>query len=205
MLKGLIAAVASFVGCTKQPSGRYYMEADLGSRIRSEYVRDRLTGQWIYREFELRVDTLRPLPDPISDDEHGDKLSLQLFKPGWARTGGLRSGTPVREDGYWIWRGAEALDRADVEGRAAYGVQVEWPREGEETRYDPMEVFPLDSLGSTEPGVWSDWYSAASMRPGAFGWWEEVHGRPADSPPRPEYPFTLRWRLTLIDRPGWIP
>ena len=204
-MNGLVAAITSFLGCGRESSGRYYMEPDLGSRHRSEYVRDRVTDQWIYREIELRVDTLRPLPDPISDDQHGDKLSLQLFKPGMVKTGGLRSGTPVREDNYWIWRGAEALDEDDLKGRAAYGAQLEWPREGEETRYDPMEFFPLEALGTTEPGVWSPWLSAATMRAGAFGWWEEAHGKPADSLPRPEHPFELRWRLVLIDRPGWIP
>ena len=209
LLGGLLAALASLFGlrCGKGPSlsTRYHMLRDMGSRHNFLYVHDRVTDRWVYREFELRVDTTRPLPEPISDDEHGDKLSLQLFKPGMAKSGGLRSGTPVMEEGYRIWRGADIADEADLAGRAAYGVNVSWPVEGEETRHDPLEIFPLPPLGETEPGVWSEWFTASSLREGAFGWWEEVHGKPLDSLPKPEHPFELRWKLVLDEVPGRIP
>ena len=48
-MNGLVAAITSFLGCSRESSGRYYMEPELGSRHRSEYARDRITGQWIYR------------------------------------------------------------------------------------------------------------------------------------------------------------
>lgn len=57
----------------------------------------------------------------------------------------------------------------------------------------------------TEPGVWSPWFAASSLREGAFGWWEEVHGKPLDSLPKPEHPFEFRWRLVLNEVPGRIP
>jgi len=198
--------VASLFGaCGKAASGRYAMATDPASRYRFQYVRDRTTGLWIYREFELRVDTIRPAPDLWSDDAHGDRLSLQLFRPETAQSGGLRSGTPSIEEGYRIWRGADVADKSDLDGRAAYGVNIAWPREGEETRYDPLEIFSLPPLGDTEPGSWSPWVTAASLREGGFGWWEEVHGKPLDSVPAPEHPFEFRWRLVAMDVPGRIP
>jgi hypothetical protein len=208
-LGGVIAAAASLFGlkCGKgaSPSGRYEMAADPGARQSSRYVRDRVTGEWVYREFELRVDTVRPLPEPLRDSEHGDRLSLQLFEPGMTKSGGLRSGLPVVEQGYRIWRGADILKEADLRGTAAYGVRISWPRKGEETRHDPLEIFPLLPLGETEPGVWSPWFTASSLREGGFGWWEEVHGKPLDSLPRPEHPFEFRWKLMLDEVPGRLP
>jgi hypothetical protein len=207
LFTGFFAAAASLfgLGCGKAVSGRYVMATDPGSRYSFKYVRDRVTDLWIYREFELRVDTVRPMPEPWSDDAHGDRLSLQLFRPQTAQTGGLRSGTPAIEDGYRIWRGADVADESDLDGRAAYGVNVSWPREGEETRYDPLEIFSLPPLGDTEPGTWSPWLTAASLREGGFGWWEEVHGKAADPVSAPEHPFEFRWRLVTIDAPGRIP
>jgi hypothetical protein len=202
-----LAILAALAGarCAREPLPRYALESDPGSRSRAEYVRDRASGRWVYREFELRVDTLRVLPDPMTDDAYGDRLSLQHFAPGSAKTGGLRSGLPRLDRGHRTWSGADVIGRADVEGKVAYGVTISWQRDGEPTRYDPMEVFPLPPLGATEPGAWSDWFSAATLREGAFGWWNEVHRRPGESLPRPDHPFEFRWRLLLEDTPGRVP
>jgi hypothetical protein len=206
-LKSALAALASLLGlrCAKGPAARYVLAADPGSRSGFEYVRDRTTGRWLYREFELRVDTLRPLPDPLTDEASGTRLSLQLLKPGSAQTGGLRSAEPRTADGYRVWSGADVIGREDVDGKVAYGITVSWPREGVETRYDPMEVFPLPALGTTEPEVWSPWARAASLQEGALGWWKQVHGEPPGPLPEPAHPFEFRWRLVPTDVPGRIP
>ena len=202
-----LAAVASFVGlnCAKAPPGRYALEVDPGARLRTEYVRDRVSRRWAYREFEVRVDTTRALPEPLRHPDYGDALSIQLFKPGSAQTGGLRSIVPRIDDRYRVWSGADMIGRPDVEGRVGYGVAVKWYRDGAETRYEPMEVFPLPPVGDAEPEEWSPWFSAATLRPGAFGWWAEVHGTPVDSIPKPDLPFELRWRTMLTDVAGLVP
>ena len=207
---GILATLASLlgIGCGKSSSTRYTLARDLGARTNSRYVFDRVSGQWIYREFELRVDTARPLPDPISDDEHGDRLSLQVFRPMTVASGGLRSGTPEIEGGYRIWRGADVAREEDLEGRVAYGVTVTWPVVDDTSGapHDALEIFSLPPFGDTEPDVWSEWVTAAKLREGGFGWWEEVHGKEGDSvPPPPKYPFEFRWRLRLDEIPGRLP
>lgn len=192
------------IGCGAQPAGRYVAERDPGASVRIEYVRDRVTGQWAYREFELRVDTARVLPEPLRHPDRGDGLSVQLFGPGVAKSGGLRDIEPRIDGAYRVWSGADMMYRPDIDGHAAYGVQLEWYVEGEPTRKEPMEVFPMPALGETEPGEWSRWFSASSLRPGAFAWWEEVHGTPVDSLPKPEYPFEMRWRIVLDEVAGRI-
>ena len=206
----ILATIASLLGlgCGKASSTRYSMATDLGSRHSFKYVHDRVTGKWVYREIELRVDTARPLPDPISDDEHGDRLSLQLFRPLTVQTGGLRSGTPVIEGTYRVWRGADMANEGDLEGKAAYGVTVEWPvvDDSSGAPHDALEIFQLPAFGETEPDVWSPWMTAAKLRVGAFAWWDETYGRDSDTvPPAPKYPFEFRWRLKLDEVPGRLP
>jgi hypothetical protein len=178
------------------------MVTDEASRYGFKYVSDRVTKRWVYREFEIRVDTARPLPV----DTGSNIISLQLFRPTTAQSGGLYSGTPALDGVHRVWRGADVSDEDDLRGESGYGITVSWPQEGKETRYDTMEMFPLPAFDSIPPETWSPWATAASMRAGAFGWWEEVQGIPADSvPPPPKYPFELRWRLILTDQPGVIP
>jgi hypothetical protein len=204
-----VAALAIFlVAACSQPiarSGRYRMARDPGSRHAFAYVQDRETGRWVIRECELRVAQARPLPGPLQDEAHGSKLAVSIFRPGSVESGLLLSLDFERRDGQRVWRGADVLDEDDLEGRVAVGVQVEWPQEGEETRYDPLEVIPLPPLGDTPPGQWSEYLRAGHLREGAFGWWEETHGRGAPELAPPEHPFELRCRLVLKDVPGVVP
>jgi hypothetical protein len=201
--------VASLVGlrCSKAPATttRYSLERDPGASIRTEYVRDRVTGNWAYREFELRVPVARPLPDPLRHPSSGDQLSLQVFDPLGTKSGGLRSIEPVVADGFRVWSGADMIGRPDVEGRTAYGVRISWVQPGAETKYDPMEVFPLEGLGDVEPGQWSPWISASTIRTGTFAWLEQVAGTPPDSLPKPENPFEFRWKIGLTEVAGRVP
>jgi hypothetical protein len=186
-------------------SGRYRMASDPGSRHGFEYVQDRETGRWVIRDCELRVAEARALPEPLQDEEHGSKLDVSIFRPGSVESGLLLSIDFERRDGFRVWRGAEVLGEDDLEGRVAYGIQLEWPEAGKETRYEPLEVIELPPLGDTPPGQWSEFLRAGQLRPGAFGWWDEAHGRDAPELAPPEHPFEVRCRLVLKDVPGVAP
>jgi len=199
-----LALAAVLTACTPA-SGRYGVEVDPASRNHIKYVMDHTTGRWVHREFEIRVDLERPLPDPLTDMQTGDRISFQLFKPGSAQTGGIFSSTPAIENGFRVWRGMDALHADDVAGPISYGVGVAWPQSGQETRHDPMEMFPLPPLKEAVPETWSVWATAAALRSGAFGWWDEVAGKPAEPPGSPEHPFQFRWRIVYAEIPGRIP
>ena len=126
LVRRALVAVASLLGlgCSTAPPGRYALAAEPGATPRTEYVRDRVSGRWVYREFEIRVDTTRVLPDPLRDPDHGNALSIQLFKPGSAQTAGLRSIEPRLADGHRVRSGADLAGRPDVEGQLAYGVAL---------------------------------------------------------------------------------
>jgi hypothetical protein len=200
----LLAALLS-VQCATSPRGRYVMATDPGSRYGFQYVRDRTTGRWVHREFEIRVDLERTLPELLKDADIGNRFSVQLFRPETAQTGGLFSAVPVAQDGFRVWRGADVIDKADLVGKAAYGVSVSWPEPGRETKVEPMEVFSLPPLDDTAPEEWSAWATAATLRAGAFGWWDQTAGNPVTPAPAPDHPFELRWRLVYAEIPGRIP
>lgn len=200
----LVAALLS-AQCALSPSGRYTTAADPASRYDFQYVRDRTTGRWVHREFEIRVDMERTLPDFSEPSPTGNRVSVQLFKPGSAQSGGIFSAIPVVEGGYRIWRGADVLHKEDLGDRIAYGVSVSWPRDGQETKYDPMEIFPLPALGDTVPEQWTRWATAASLRAGAMAWWDQTVGNPSAPVDAPAHPFEFRWRLVFAEIPGRIP
>lgn len=202
----LFLGVRAALKVARTPGGRYRMATDPASRHSFQYVQDKTTGRWVNREIELRVSVRRPAPESWSDDAHGDRLSLQLLRPISAQTAGLRSGLPVVEGEWLVWRGWEVLDESDLRGQSTYAVTVQWPVEGQSTRFDDSENFRLPPLGAMPPDAWSEWAEAADQRPGAFGWWAEVQGAPRDSSAaRPAFPFQFRYRLVLFDNPGVTP
>jgi hypothetical protein len=165
-----VLPILAFVGCIGGTSaGRYTMATDPGARYGFRYVRDRESGLWVHRECEVRVSAQRKLPDPISDAEGGDRLHSQRF------------------------------DGNDLQGRSAFGVQVEHPKPGEPSDWEPMELFAFPPMATMVPDAWSEWTLAANQRAGAFGWWEEVHGSAPEPPVPIEFPFELRCRLLLKD------
>src|SRR5215470_16287738 len=157
MRLSFVAVTIVLLAVQCESAGRYAVAKDPASRYGFQYVRDQKTGRWVHREFEIRVDLARDLPDLRTDSDVGDRFSVQLFKPATAQTGGLRSAVPVVEDGFRVWRGADVMDKYDLDGKVAYGVSVSWPQAGSETKYDPMEIFPLPPLDQTEPERWSAW------------------------------------------------
>ena len=200
-----LAAVclATLLACSG-PSGRYVAQHFRTTRSNFVYVRDRVTGNWMNRHCELRVPVARALPDPLMTEEHGTALSVQLHDPESVRTGGLRSVDFVVRDGFRVWVIDDVLAEADVEGQTSYGVQVAWPKAGETTRYDPLELFHLPRLGDGPPETWSPWVVASSTRAGAFGWWNEAQGAPPEPPQPIAHPFELRCQVVATDTPGVV-
>jgi hypothetical protein len=203
---GAVAWAAAAVGCAgaAAPSSRYVAEHFHTTRTNFEYVRDRVTGQWMNRHCELRVSVARPLPEPLLTDAHGTALSIQLHEPGSVRSGGLQSVNFSVRDGFRVWVIDDVLRPADVQGRTKYGVSVKWYRTGQETQYDPLELFHMPGLGNEPPGTWSPWVVASSTREGAFGWWSEAHGAPPAAPTPIEHPFGLRCQVVATDTPGVV-
>jgi hypothetical protein len=195
----MLAAATLAAGCAADSGGRYRVSVDPASRYSFKYVQDRGSGLWVHRECEVRVSTKRKLPDPISDAEHGDMLHSSRFEPGAVGTGNLSPTKFVVEDGYRVWRFQELLTEDDYAGKTSFGVQVEWPVEGEPTRHEPLELFALPPPGDTPANQWSQWRTADRSRSDAFGWWEEVHEAPPEQKATIAYPFELRFRLLLKD------
>lgn len=207
VLRRILATVAPLVGlsCAEKTPGRYEVARDPASRYGFTYARDKETGRWVNRECELRVSVRRVLPDPLTDAAHGDRISVQRLGPETAQSAGFMGSEPTLEGDYRTWRTTDAAGKEEVQGRSAYSIAVAWPVEGQETKYDPAEIIPLPPLGNAAPGEWSEWLSASTIREGGFGWWEELHGVPADSLPRPEFPFEVRCRAVFTDVPGRVP
>jgi hypothetical protein len=189
--------IATALACAD--GGRYRLRTDPASRYHFRHVQERESGLWVHRECEVRVSVRRPLPDPISDSENGDLLHSSHFEPESVGTGNLSPTKFETVDGYRIWRFQELLTEEDFAGRTAFGMQVEWPVPGGPSKEEPLELFALPAPGDTPPDHWSPWRTAESMRTGAFGWWEEVHGAPPESVPAVPFPFELRFRLLLKD------
>jgi hypothetical protein len=185
-------------------SGRYAAQHFRTTRSNFVYVRDRVTGNWMNRHCELRAPVARPLPDPLMTEEHGSALSVQLHDPESVKSAGLRSVDFAVRDGFRMWVIDDVLEEADVDGETSYSVQVSWPRTGEETRHDPLELFHLPRLGDQPPDTWSPWVVASSTRTVAFGWWDEAQGARPEPPQPIAHPFELRCQIVATDTPGVV-
>jgi hypothetical protein len=193
----LVVALA-MAGCVGNvTAGRYTMATDPGSRYSFRYVQDTRTRLWVHRECEARVSTERKLPDSTTDD--GDRLHSQHFEPESVSSGNLVPNEFETHDGWRVWRFRHLPSEADLTGRSAWGVQVEWPKPGGPSDWEPMEMFAYPPMATMAPDEWSAWKTAAATREGGFGWWNEVHGAPAEPQAPVEHPFELRCRLLLKD------
>ncbi len=191
-------------GACAEPRGRYAAEHFQTTRTNFVYVRDRVTKNWVNRRCELRVAVARHLPDPLETPESGTRLSVQLLQPGTAQSGGLNSVKFETRDGFRVWSIEDVLHEDDVNGRSSYQVQVAWPREGSETKYDTAEIFHLPMLGDQPPNSWGPWVTADKTREGAFAWWSETSGRPPEPAQRIANPFELRCEIVFTDTPGVV-
>lgn len=194
------ACIAALVACVGGGNGgRYTMATDPASRYAFRHVRDRQTGLWVHRECEVRVSAKRKLPDPISDDETGDHLHSQRFDSESVGTGDLVPAQFELHDGWRVWRFRHLPNEDDLRGRTGLGIQVEWPKRGAPSDWEPMELFAYPTIATMAPEEWSTWSTAASQREGAFGWWAEVHGKPPEPGVPIALPFEMRCRLLLKD------
>lgn len=191
--------VLSATGCA--PTGRYVAQREPGSRLTARFAMERASGRWLQRQTEVRVPLARRLPKPLSDAEHGDMLHSSRFAPGSVGTGDLVPERFTIRDGYRLWRFMSVIDEDGFAGRTALGIAVTWPRKNQPDDSDPMELFPYAALRDQAPGEWTPWATAASMRSGAFGWWEEVHEHPEEPPTPIAHPFELRWRVVYARDP----
>src|SRR5262245_55794103 len=202
-----LAGLAILAGCENAgvgSSSRYAAENFRTTRTNFVYVRDKVTGQWVNRRCELRAPVARPIPEPLTTSEDGDRLSVQLFDRESVRSAGIQSVHPETRDGFRVWVIENALRADDVAGRTRYGVSVSWPQRDQPTHHDPLELFYLPRLGNETPGEWSPWVVASATREGAFGWWSEAQGAPP-APPQPiAYPFELRCQIVTTDTPGVV-
>ncbi|HXC53005.1 MAG TPA: hypothetical protein VN634_19115 [Candidatus Limnocylindrales bacterium] len=194
----VLLMIVAFTGCA-DTGGRYRLRVDPASRYNFRYVQDPGSGLWVHRECEVRVSVKRRLPDPISSPEHGDLLHSSRFEPGSVGTGNLSPTKFVIENGYRVWRFQELLGEHDFTGKAAFGIQVEWPVKDGPSREEPLELFALPPPDSIPPDQWSTWRTADHSRLDAFGWWNEVSGAPPEAMPEIPFPFELRFRLLLKD------
>ncbi len=184
-LIGFALPLLALVGCASgTTAGRYAMATDPASRYGFRHVRDRESGLWVHRECEA--------PD-------GDRLHSQRFAPETVASGHLVPTAFELQDGHRVWRFRDLPDDDDLTGRTALGIQVEWPKPGGPSDWEPMELFAYPPMATMVPDGWSTWTSAASQRAGAFGWWEEVHGSPPEPAGPLQVPFELRCRLLLKD------
>lgn len=201
----VVTASAILAACSVSAGrDRYAAEHFRTTRTNFVYVRDRVTKNWVNRRCELRVDVARPLPDPLQTNEDGTRLSVQLLRPESAETGGLNSVAFQVRDGKRVWVIDDVLHEDDVNGKTGYQVQVQWPKPGAETKYDPAEIFYLPRLGDQEPNTWGPWVTANKTRAGALAWWSETTGQPPEPPQRIEHPFELRCEIVFTDTPGVV-
>jgi len=123
MLRRLFAlSLVACTGCALDASrSRYQMATFLTTRTHFQYVQDGQTGKWVNRACELRVSEARVLPEPLQDDAHGSRLSVQIFKPETVESGLLLSIDFRRDGGYRVWPAAAVLDEDDLIGKVAYG------------------------------------------------------------------------------------
>ncbi len=200
MTRGARALAAlALVACGCGSSGRYRLATDPYSRYAFKYVQDRESGLWVHRECEVRVSARRKLPEPITDDAHGDQLHSSKFTPESVETGGLVPGQFELQDGWRVWRFRDLAHADDLDGKVGLGVQIEWVKPGGPSEWEPMEIFVFPPFGDTPPDTWSAWQPATSRREGGFAFWSEVQGAAPEPIPPGKFPFELRWRLLLKD------
>ena len=68
-------------------------------------------------------------------------------------TAGIRSIAFETREGFRVWSLEDVLNEDDVAARTSYSVQIAWPRSGQETRHDPMELFHLPGPGAVAPNT----------------------------------------------------
>lgn len=192
------------------PRPRWIWAEDPGSRGRLKHVQDRVSGDWGWRECDLRVAAERPMPATFYREDYGMLMSVDRFDS--LGTGGtaMDARQGVVHGPWRRWRFSVPVRQDDLRGRAAHALKLV------DTSVEPFDTmrwfFPHPPLVDDEPDVWGPWQHASHARGGAFGWWEEVQGEarqeaPAPGAPDDPHPFELRCRIRLrnVPQPGDAP
>lgn len=192
------------------PRPRWIWAEDPGSRGRLKHVQDRVSGDWGWRECDLRVAAERPMPATFYREDYGMLMSVDRFDS--LGTGGtaMDARQGVVHGPWRRWRFSVPVRQDDLRGRAAHALKLV------DTSVEPFATtrwfFPHPPLVDDEPDVWGPWQHASHARGGAFGWWEEVQGEarqeaPAPGAPDDPHPFELRCRIRLrnVPQPGDAP
>lgn len=167
-------------------------------------IYDLQTKLWLERQVQLRVSTLRRMPDPLITNEHGSLMHCTDCDPGGCGTGNLNPNRFVVNGGYRVWQWKNHVNKDDLKGQRGFGITVDQISAGGDTTEEPMELFYFPEIHDQVPNKWSEWEKHSSQRHGDFGWWSEVHGEKPDVQTSIPYPFEMRWRLLLTDTPGRI-
>lgn len=191
---------------------RYDWVREPGMRSKTYFVRERASGLVVHLHCELRAPVARPPPEPPHRPEHGSLLAFTQFFRLSMGSGDFVPDEFAQRDGYRIWLGRRHARQEDLDGRAALGVQVSWPRpESAQVDREPMEVFRQPRLRDLAPYEWSPWRRADELRGGAFAGWVRLHGVTADTsqpgdrpaavgdPAQLPNPFELRCRAVLAE------
>ncbi len=167
-------------------------------------IYDLQTKLWLQRQVQLRVSSLRRLPETLISAEHVSLLHCTDFDPGGCGTGNLNPNRFAVKDGYRVLQWKNHINQDDFKGKRSFGITVDQLDSEGKTAQEPMELFCFPEITNQVPNQWSEWEKHSSQRQGDFGWWSEVHQQKADvSVPIP-YPFEMRWRLLLTDTPGRV-
>jgi hypothetical protein len=162
---------------------------------------DRATKRIPVAHCELRVPSLRPLPEPITTPEHGDLLGTTVVTGVTAESAAFDKAVWREEDGWRIWLWRDLADASRVRGTSRLVIKVDWP-EADGVQAEPAEVFDLPRLDAEEPWRWTPWRVADVVIEDEHAWHaalrreDGVGGLPA-----PEYPFEVRCRTVLAHEP----
>lgn len=193
---GLVA----YPGFAAEPGKEHpkYVPVKTGSY--KDYVVHTPSKKWPQRQVQVRVSHQRKLPNPLSDQHHGDMLHTTDFFPEGCSSGSLVPSRYTERDGYKMWQFTNTVDADDIKGLKSFGIGVEFPDDAKAAS-GPLEIFHYPPLTDAEPEQWTEWVKASSQRHGEMGWWSEVHKQKSESHFIVEHPFEIRWRFLLKDDP----
>lgn len=160
------------------------------------HIFDRVAGQPVGLDCELRVKVNRPIPF-VNTNRQGGELSVTMQERTLSTSPHYFPRTPRQDGSYFVWHliRKPGIDVLAHQHRVL--VVVKWHgAKGEPSIHEPMEVFDLPPLREWVLNEWTVWKRASALRQGTFAWWHEAHqneGRLDLLEPIP-WPFELRCR-----------
>jgi hypothetical protein len=197
MLAALVAAIITACGGGSPAEARERYIAVEGGR----WLIDRASKRYVQVHCEIRVPLARPLPDPISSSETGDRMSAQYMTAVTLETASFDKHDQRSVDGWRIWLWRDTPDLTWARGAGRLSISLAW-RADEPHHGEPTEIFNLPKLDAHPPWVWSPWGRADLLRAGEFAVFDALNGAGADpAVAPPAHPFEVRCRVVLADSP----